>query len=175
MTTIVIGPDTIASAGQMNSNQPSNTYGKFMNYMALGASAAGPVVEQSLLASGNESAAAIAGVTANATYGSSLAAAGGGGSASYLQPGSMGTSFSGSYLTPGGGSMYGVDGGSTTGVDGNLSGGVQDILSQTASSQAYLIGIQAQLGQQQSTFTAVSNALNVKHSMEKSAIQNFRV
>jgi len=43
------------------------------------------------------------------------------------------------------------------------------VLSDTASSQSYLLGIQAQMGQRQSTFTAIS-----KYSMERSAIQNFR-
>ncbi|HLD43839.1 MAG TPA: hypothetical protein VJC18_00270, partial [bacterium] len=86
--------------------------------------------------------------------------------------GSLGTSYSGGYYTGSGSgsSMY-----STTGTGDDLSSNVESIISDTATSQAYLIGIQAQLGQQQSTFTAVSNALNVKHSMEKSAIQNFRV
>ena len=51
---------------------------------------------------------------------------------------------------------------------------LEDILAETASSQSYLLGIQAEVSAQQTTYSSVSNALNTKMAMERSAIQNFR-
>jgi hypothetical protein len=171
MTTISIGPDQIAASGQANSTATqSNTFGNFMDAMSMTASAAGPVLYESLMAADKPGAASIAGAAANSMYGSAMTA--GASNQQYLSTGAMSTSYSGgSYY--GGTPSYSTTG--STGTSTELSGSVESILTDTATSQAYLIGIQAQLGQQQSTFTAVSNALNVKHGMEKSAIQNFRV
>ncbi|MBU0505188.1 MAG: hypothetical protein ABII18_10660 [bacterium] len=168
MTTISIGPDQIASSGQATSAATqSNTFGNFMDAMSMTASAAGPVLYESFMAADKPGAASIAGAAANSMYGSAMTA--GSSNNQYLSTGAMSTSYSG-------GAYYGgTPSYSTTGTGTELSGSVESILTETATSQAYLIGIQAQLGQQQSTFTAVSNALNVKHGMEKSAIQNFRV
>ena len=69
--------------------------------------------------------------------------------------------------------MYSSAGGASA-AGGGVGANVENILAETATSQAYLIGIQAQMGQQQSTFTAISNALNTKYGMERSVIQNFR-
>lgn len=63
----------------------------------------------------------------------------------------------------------------TPGSTGGMSGNVESILQDTAASQAYLLGIQMEMGNNQTMFTSVSNALNVKHSMMKSVINNFRV
>lgn len=168
MSTIGIEPDNIASTGQVVTTTASGASGNFWDYMALATSASGPVVEQSYLAAGNEGAASIAAATANATYSSAITAAG---DTSYLSTGGLGSSYSTAYYT--GTSPYTTTY-SSYDSSGDLATDVESILTETATSQAYLIGIQAQMGQQQATFTAISNALNVKTSMEREAIRNFK-
>lgn len=64
--------------------------------------------------------------------------------------------------------------GSTT-SSSSLSGNVESILQDTAASQAYLLGIQMQMGEQQTMFTSISNAINVRDGMKKMVINNFKV
>ncbi|OVE81485.1 hypothetical protein BVY03_03620 [bacterium K02(2017)] len=163
-----IGSDKNADNG-INYRKSSTGVGKFSDTMALVSSAVGNTVTESLAYSGNTTGAAISAASTNATYSGLLAA--GGSSVPTVNSGFTG----GAQYLSGGQAAYQTTPGVAGGAGGaNVSQDVEGILAETATSQAYLIGIQAQLGQQQSTFTAISNALNVKYSMERSAIQNFR-
>jgi len=163
MTTIAIEPDYVASTGSATTTATSGS-SNFWDYLALGTSAAGPVVEASYAAAGNEGAASIAAATYSSTLSSALAASDSASSSQYLTTGGSSAS-SAAYYTGGGSYSTGTD---------YSSSDVESILAETATSQAYLIGIQAQMGQMQSTFTALSNAVNVKTSMEREAIRNFK-
>ena len=170
MTITAIGTDNIAVSGQMAAQSTSSsTYSGIMDALALTAGAAGPVMYESFLAAGDTAGAAISAASANAVFSSAMTQ----GSASQnLSTGSLGSSYSSSYYT--GTPSYTTTVTATAVSDTDLSQNVESILTDSAASQAYLISIQAQLGSQQSTFTAVSNCINVKNSMEREAIRNFK-
>lgn len=149
-----------------NSATSGAGFASAMDTVSLLAASTTPALEASFLAAGNTGAATIAAVTGNAVFSSSAGAAqmAGGGA-----PYTSGLTSGGSYLGAGGMSFQ-----TTPGGTGEVATDVESILSDTATSQSYLIGIQAQMGFQQTQFTSISNALATKHSMERSAIQNFR-
>lgn len=160
MSVVSIGQDPGLNTGNIQTSYNTNNSDTF----ALLSAAAGNTVAESLAYAGNTTGAAITAAATNATYSGFLAA---GGSGVAATPSALAVGGN-NYATGGVGASMNM---STT---GGVASDVENILAETATSQAYLIGIQAQLGQQQSTFTAISNALNVKYSMERSAIQNFR-
>ncbi len=158
-----IGTDIQATTTANTSTNKTSGMSNFMNYLSMGTSVAAPVVAESLSLSGNSSGAAIAAVTGNAVYGASTAAAGSG--TSYLSTGSLGSSYSGSAYYGGGTSSLSLETGSTD---------VESILTDSAASNAYLIGIQSQIQQQAVVYQGVSNALKAKSDMERNSIQNLK-
>ncbi|MBF0106320.1 MAG: hypothetical protein HQM16_13460 [Deltaproteobacteria bacterium] len=169
MTVVSIGQDPGLNTGTIQKPRANNS-----DTFALFASATGNTVAQSLAYSGDTTGAAISAAATNATYSGFLAA---GGSTVPTYGAGMGMTGAGNYASGGVGPQYLVPGEPSMGdpMSGNpVASDVESILADSALSQAYLIGIQAQLGQQQSTFTALSNAMNVKFGMERSAIQNFK-
>ena len=161
MTIQAISTDNVASTSTASSTS------KFSlgDYIAMGTSVAGPVTEASFMSSGNTVGASIASVTGSAIYSGATNS----GSSSYMSSG-LGLSGSSSYYT--GGSSYSTDLGSLTGTTGTTS--LDDLPDQISNSQAYLIGMQAELSQLSITFTGISNALSAKKDMDRSAIQNFK-
>lgn len=137
----------------------STSSGNFFDYLNLGLEALGPAALESVAyGSGTTSAAyGISSAAINGLFASSSSYASGsyGGGLSYLSSASSLSPYAMSY--------------SSSASD------LESMLQESAISQAYLIGIQSQLGMQQTTFTSVSNALNMKHQGERSAIQNFKV
>lgn len=162
MTTIGIGSDYVADNSAVTNQATGNGYNAF-DYLAMVSSVAGPTTAASLYAGGNEAGAAIAAATGNATYSGALTMSNTG-SGSYLTTGGLGTTSS--YYT--GGGSY-----ATTGTSG-VSGSVEDILADSATSQAYLIGIQAQLQNQNMVYTGTSNCLSSRQNMERSILQNLK-
>lgn len=159
-----IGTDIQATTTTNTTSNAASGMSKFMNYLSMGTSVAGPVVSESLYAAGNTSGAAIASVTGNAVYGATSAA----GSASYLSTGSLGSSYSGNAYYGGSGSYTTADYSSSSSTD------VESILTDSAASNAYLIGIQSQIQQQAVVYQGVSNALKAKSDMERNSIQNLK-
>lgn len=164
-----LGIDPIAVQEQVqnnynNANQPS-TFDSILNTTSYLASVGGPVAVESVYATSGSEPASIVAAAVNASanpYSSASLSTSGGYSSS-----SLGSSGSTNYLTGGySSSAYATD---------DASSSVEDILSQSYTNQAYLIAVQGEMGNIQTTTTSISNALNVKHSAMKSVINNFRV
>ena len=173
MTTVngLMPIDSNAASVSNSASSSSTSFSGVMDGLSLVSGSLGPATATILDSTVGTGAATIASATSSSIYSSSTALAGG-------NPYTMGMTSGGTYY--GGASPMGLTSGAgysttgTTGTTGDVSTDVESILASTATSQSYLIGLQAMMGQQQSTFTAISNALNVKYSMERSAIQNFR-
>lgn len=117
------------------------------------------------------SAESITAAAVNASYGSAAMAAG------------MSRSYAPSALSVGGSGLgsYGAyySGGSNlgtyrSGTTSDMTSQVEGMLSESAMSQAYLIGLQAEMGNQQVTVNAVSNTLNMKQMSELAVIRNLK-
>lgn len=167
-TTLGIDPIAVQEQARNNYNsatQPS-TFDSILNTTSYLSSALGPVAVESVYAASGSQPASIVAAAVNASanpYSSASLSTG------YSSSG-IGTSGSSNYVTGGyTGSAY-ADTGST-----EMSSNVEDILSQSYTNQAYLIAVQGEMGNIQTTTTSISNALNVKHSAMKSVINNFRV
>lgn len=170
----IINQDQIAIAGaksqQRSSAMQPNSTDKFFNTLSEISNIAGPTAFYAV----NH---ATGGTASNITPSAQAVAAAVNASASPMgSTGAYGTNIGGMGIS-GGASLstgaYSTVGGTASigGVGSNL----ESIIGQTASTQAYMLGIQMEMGNQQTTFTSVSNAMNVKHSMMKSVINNFRV
>lgn len=171
MALTTLGPDTNAVIGQTPKTSTANTIADVTGLVSRSAT---PFVSTLLAHQENYKGAELAWVAGNSVQSAS---------SQFLSNGqgmSLGMPNSASYYS-GGGLSYGTPsfattGTATTGTTGSTGmGNVEGILQESATSQAYLIGIQAQLGYQQTFYTGFSNALNAKFNMERSAIQNFRV
>lgn len=162
-----ISTDYNAASGQnVALQQQSATKMSFMDTLQYATSVAGPSVAAGVnMATGGN---AYSTTKAGAAVSAAVNAAQGG-----MGVASLGYSGSPSYLT--GSSSMGMSTTTGTTSTAGMTSNVEGILQETAASQAYLLGIQMEMGNQQTTFTSVSNALNVKHSMMKSVINNFRV
>jgi hypothetical protein len=166
----ILPPDvnaTIGAKSNYNSNalKPSG-FDKFLNTASYTAQTFGPLAYATTNASTgnvNSTSSQIVGAAINATASQNTSYSGGM---------SFGTTSS---PTPATGVMVGAPGSSGSSSMGGLSSNVESILSDTAASQAYLLGIQMQMGEQQTMFTSVSNAINVRDSMKKMVINNFKV
>ena len=160
-----LGIDSQAVQEQVsNSSNSSGTsaFDSILNTASYASGVFGPVAVESVYAASGSEPASIVSAAVNAS-------SGGLSSTSYLSSGSLGSSGSESYVTGGyTSSAYGTD-------DSTASANVEDILSQSYTNQAYLIAVQGEMGNIQTTTTSISNALNVKHSAMKSVINNFRV
>lgn len=177
----ILPPDQTATFGAKSTYAKNTTgpsgFDKFLNAASYTAQTFGPLAYTTTNAAtgGTSTSTSQSGQIVAAAINSAASQGSGGnvfgGSPSYVTSGasSMATGGSGVATTY----DYGT---SSTGTStGGLSGNVESILADTAASQAYLLGIQMQMGEQQTMFTSISNAMNVKHSMMKSVINNFRV
>lgn len=166
-----IGIDNVATQGAATNSQLTSTSGSGFDQVIgatqYAAGVAGPVAYASTnyltggSATSTTDSAMIIGAAVNAAAGNPYAT-------TSLSAGVGYSGSTGAYLSPYGGASY-----QTTDTS-SMSGNVEGILSESAASQAYLIGIQMQMGTQQVMYTSISNALNVKHGMEKSVINNFK-
>lgn len=166
-TTLAIDPIAVQEQTQNNATNASgtSTFDSILNTSQYLASAFGPVATESVYAASGSEPASIVNAAVNAAsnpYGAS---------SSYLSTSSssLGSSGSTNYLTGG------YSGSSYSSSDSSMSTNVEDILSQSYTNQAYLIAVQGEMGNIQTTTTSISNALNVKDSAMKSVINNFRV
>lgn len=166
-----IGTDYNSAQGaNVAAQQQAATKTSFYDKLQYATAVAGPAVAAgvNMGAGGNSYKTTTAGMAVSAAVN---AAQGSSGTATLGYSGGMALGTSGST-----GAYTGSSTGSTGGTGaGGMSGNVESILQDTAASQAYLLGIQMEMGNNQTMFTSVSNALNVKHSMMKSVINNFRV
>ncbi len=108
---------------------------------------------------------AITAAAVNATYGGASLMTSSNRSYSPYSTGGLGYGSMGSYYS-GGANLTTSSG--TTATD------VESMLSESAMSQAYLIGLQAQMGNQSVQTNAISNTLNMKNMMELSVIRNMK-
>lgn len=116
------------------------------------------------------SAESITAAAVNASFGSAGMAAGMRSYApSALSVGGSGLGSYGAYYS--GGSNLGTY---RSGTTGDMTTQVESMLSESAVSQAYLIGLQAEMGNQQVTVNAVSNTLNMKQMSELAVIRNLK-
>jgi hypothetical protein len=162
-----IGTDYNSAQGaNVAAQQQAATKTSFFDKLQYATAVAGPAVAAGVnqATGGNSYTMTTAGMAVSAAVNASQ---GGSGTATLGYSGGMGLTAGGT----GGAYSTGTTGSSTGGMAGN----VESILQDTAASQAYLLGIQMEMGNNQTMFTSVSNALNVKHSMMKSVINNFRV
>jgi hypothetical protein len=171
----ILPPDQTATFGAKStyaksSLQPSG-FDKFLNAASYTAQTFGPLAYATTNA-------ATGGSSTTTSQSGQIVAAAINSAASQSTGGNVVGGYSPSFVTTNTGSAatydY-TDGTSTGSTSGGLSGNVESILADTAASQAYLLGIQMQMGEQQTMFTSISNAMNVKHTMMKSVINNFRV
>lgn len=169
-TPTIIGQDQTAIIGaksaQKNAAMQPDSTDKFFNTLSEITNIAGPTAYYTTnhLSGGTATSITPSAQAVSAAINASS------GSMGYGSMGGFSTGMSG-MTTMGGGLGMSASTTSTGGVSGNL----ESIISETANSQAYLLGIQMQMGNQQTMFTSVSNAMNVKHGMMRSVINNFRV
>lgn len=147
---------------QMQTNKKSSAASGFeLAQLAIGSF--GPAA---MTATSGTSAEAITAAAVNASYGSASMAAG------------MSRSYTPSALSIGGSglSSYGAyySGGANLSTSTDMTTQVESMLSESAVSQAYLIGLQAEMGNQQVTVNAVSNTLNMKQMSELAVIRNLK-
>ncbi len=164
-----IGTDYNSAQGaNVAAQQQAATKTSFYDKLQYATAVAGPAVAAgtNMATGGNSYKMTTAGMAVSAAVNASQ---GGSGTATLGYSGGMGLGTSGST-----GAYTGTTG-TTSSSTGGMAGNVESILQDTAASQAYLLGIQMEMGNNQTMFTSVSNALNVKHSMMKSVINNFRV
>lgn len=149
---------------QMQTNKKSSTASGFdIAQLAIGSF--GPAAIE-YAGTKSTSAESITAAAVNASYGSAGMAAG------------MSRSYTPSALSTGGSGLgsYGAyySGGSSLSTSTDMTSQVEGMLSESAMSQAYLIGLQAEMGNQQVTVNAVSNTLNMKQMSELAVIRNLK-
>lgn len=158
MAISLIGFDPTMTSGVQSTSGSTGTQ-NFMNHLALATQAAGPVVESSLWASGNTSAATIAGAAANATYGSAMAFSGGNQFSTVGAPG-----YTNQYST--GGLGMGMSGAGGTDMEG--------LMNESFNNQMYMMTIQVRTQGMQNQTMMQSNVVKSRDESMKSVIQNIR-
>lgn len=169
----ILAPDQTAVIGAKNTYNTNVTkpgaFDKFLSTASYTAQTFGPLAYASTNAATgniNGTSSQIVGAAINATASQNT---------SYGGMPSFATTSMGSSPSYTGTTSIGITGSAGSSGMTGLSSNVESILSDTAASQAYLLGIQMQMGEQQTMFTSVSNAINVRDSMKKQVINNFKV
>lgn len=168
-----LGLDNYDLTQQSTGSNYKQSSGNFWDYLTLATeSFGGAGIETAGWLAGTDSTAYNVTSTAiNALYGSSTGMQGISGS-STMPSGLTGYTGSSSYLNGGASttSNYGHSSSSSSSLDS-----VQGIIEESAYSQTMLIAMQTELGLQQTTYGAISNAQASNDAMKRSVIQNFRL